>query len=112
MKRHSFTALKVTYAASMTVICPRGVCCGRWYITFNGAECSGPAAIDGVVYVDINSNLQRPRQIEGLCENIPSGLIRVAVHVGNCNGYGTSNRSSGWNCFSRIIIEEYPQSQK
>jgi len=26
-------------------------CCRRWYFTFNGAECSAPAAIDGVVYM-------------------------------------------------------------
>ncbi|XP_065835767.1 collagen triple helix repeat-containing protein 1-like [Oscarella lobularis] len=110
-KRHSSTALKVTYGATMRVQCSRGGCCGRWYVTFNGAECSGPMAIDGVVYVSIKSNVHRPRQIEGLCENIPSGLIRVAVHVGNCASYGTSDRESGWNSGSRIMIEEYPQSQ-
>ena len=27
-------------------------CCRRWYFTFNGNECSAPAAIDGVVYMN------------------------------------------------------------
>ncbi|XP_065836120.1 collagen triple helix repeat-containing protein 1-like [Oscarella lobularis] len=108
-KRHSSSALKVTYAATTRVYCSSGSCCGRWYVTFNGAECSGPMAIDGVVFVDIHSNVHRPRQIEGFCENISSGLIRVAVHVGNCARFGTSNRSSGWNSVSRIMIEEYLQ---
>ena len=26
-------------------------CCKRWYFTFNGAECSGPLPIDGIVYI-------------------------------------------------------------
>ena len=26
-------------------------CCKRWYFTFNGVECSAPAAIDAVVYM-------------------------------------------------------------
>ena len=56
-------------------------------------------------------NPHRHRQIEGFCENIPSGSIRVAVHVGNCQSYGSSDRGSGWNSVSRIMIEEYPQWQ-
>ena len=76
-KYHSYTALRVTYAADMRLHCSNGDCCGRTsrYFTFNGAECSGPMAIEGVVYVDIKSYVHRPRQIEGLRENIPSGQI-------------------------------------
>ena len=96
----------------MRVRCPGSHCCGRWYITFNGAECSGPMTIEGVVYLfNSNDNPHRPRQIEGFCENIPSGSIRVAVHVGNCQGRPSSDNDSGWNSVSRIMIEEYPQSQ-
>ena len=46
-------------------------CCSRWYnFTFNGAECSSPAAIDGGVYNRYGSgsrlkNLHRVRHIEG-----------------------------------------------
>ena len=64
-------------------------------------------AIDGVVYVNIKSNVHRHRQIEGFCEKIPSGLVRVAVNVGNCFGFARSDRASGWNSVSRIMIEEY-----
>ncbi|XP_065843104.1 collagen triple helix repeat-containing protein 1-like [Oscarella lobularis] len=111
-KRQSSTALKVAYNANLRVNCPDSTCCGRWYITFNGAECSGPMAIDGVVYItNSKDNPLRPRQIEGFCENIPSGSIRVAVHVGNCQSYGSSDRHAGWNSVSRIMIEEYPKSQ-
>ncbi|XP_065831074.1 collagen triple helix repeat-containing protein 1-like [Oscarella lobularis] len=111
-KRHSSTALKVAYAANTRVYCLGSSCCGRWYITFNGAECSGPMTIEGVVFLyRTNDSPLRHRQIEGFCKNIPSGSIRVAVHVGNCQGHGSSNRRSGWNSVSRIMIEEYPQSQ-
>ena len=69
--------------------------------------------IEGIVYIQgTNDNPHRHRQIEGFCENIPSGAIKVAVHVGNCPGYGSSDRYSGWKSVSRIMIEEYPQSQK
>ena len=96
----------------MRVYCPDKSCCGRWYITFNGAECPGPMTIEGVVYKeDSKDNPHRHRQIEGFCENIPSGSIRVAVHVGNCQGIESSDLYSGWNSVSRIMIEEYPQSQ-
>ena len=97
----------------MRVVCSSGRCCGRWYITFNGVECSGPTEIDGVLLLQNTvDNPARHRQIEGFCENIPSGLIRIAVHVGNCYGYGSSDRHTGWKSVSRIMIEEYPQSQK
>ncbi|XP_065846762.1 collagen triple helix repeat-containing protein 1-like [Oscarella lobularis] len=111
-KRHSSTALKVAYAASMRVYCPDSSCCGRWYITFNGAECSGPMTIEGIVYMaNSKDNPHRHRQIEGFCENIPSGSISVAVHVGNCQSSGSSDRHSGSTSVSRIMIEEYPHSQ-
>ena len=97
----------------MRVMCSSGKCCGRWYITFNGVECSGPMKIDSVLLLgNTSDNPARHRQIEGFCENIPSGLITIAVHVGNCRGHGSSNRNSGYNSVSRIMIEEYSQSQK
>ena len=97
----------------MRVFCPTSSnCCGRWYITFNGAECSGPMTIEGIVYMqNSKDNLHRHRQIEGFCGNIPSGSIRVAVHVGKCQDRRSVDNDSGWNSVSRIMIEEYPQSQ-
>ena len=55
-------------------------CCKRWYFTFNGAECSAPAAIDATVYMyrgtgsRIN-NLYRPRHVEGVCDKIHKGTV-------------------------------------
>ena len=90
-------------------------CCRRWYFTFNGAECSAPAAIDGVVYM-IHGNsgrkdLQRVRQIEGVCEKVHKGTVRVGFSVGNCAGFGSADGYTGWNSVSRIYVEEVPPPQ-
>ena len=90
-------------------------CCRRWYFTFNGAECSTPGAIDGVVYM-IHGNggkkdLHRPRHIEGVCEKIHKGTVRVGFWVGNCAGYGSADAYTGWNSVSRIYVEEVPPPQ-
>jgi len=88
-------------------------CCRRWYFTFNGAECSTPAAIDGVVYMihGKQKNLQRPRHIEGVCEKVHEGTVRVGFWVGNCAGYGSADANTGWKSVSRIHIEEVPPAQ-
>ncbi|KAL9975834.1 hypothetical protein ACROYT_G013040 [Oculina patagonica] len=90
-------------------------CCRRWYFTFNGAECSAPAEIDGVVYMVHGSgakkNLHRPRQIEGVCEKVHKGIVRVGFWVGNCAGYGSADAWTGWNSVSRIYVEEVPPPQ-
>ena len=90
-------------------------CCRRWYFTFNGAECSTPGAIDGVVYM-VHGNggkkdLHRPRHIEGVCEKIHKGTVRVGFWVGNCAGYGSADAYTGWNSVSRIYVEEVPPPQ-
>ena len=91
-----------------------GGCCKRWFFTFNGAECSGPMPIDGILYLQSTSGHQplRVRHIEGYCENIPRGVVRVGFNVGNCAGYGNADAHSGWNSVSRIVIEEVPAPQK
>ena len=85
-------------------------CCRRWYFTFNGAECSTPGAIDGVVYMIYGhgrkKDLHRPRHIEGVCEKIHRGTVRVGFWVGNCAGYGSADANTGWNSVSRIYVEE------
>ena len=90
-------------------------CCRRWYFTLNGAECSTPGAIDGVVYM-VHGNggkkdLHRPRHIEGVCEKIHKGTVRVGFWVGNCAGYGSADAYTGWNSVSRIYVEEVPPPQ-
>ena len=90
-------------------------CCRRWYFTFNGAECSAPAAIDGIVYMiygnSAKKNLHRVRHIEGVCEKIHKGTVRVGFWVGNCAGSGSADAYTGWNSVSRIYVEEVPPPQ-
>ena len=91
-------------------------CCRRWYFTFNGAECSAPAAIDGVVYMRFgrgsrHQNLLRPRHIEGICDKIHKGTVRVGFWVGNCASYKSADAYTGWNSVSRIYVEEVPPPQ-
>ena len=90
-------------------------CCRRWYFTFNGAECSAAAAIDGIVYMvygnSAKKNLHRVRHIEGVCEKIHKGTVRVGFWVGNCAGFGSADAYTGWNSVSRIYVEEVPPPQ-
>ena len=90
-----------------------GSCCKRWFITFNGAECSGPLPIDAALWISSgNSNDYRHGAIEGYCDNIRKGNIRVGINIGNCPGYGNSDGNTGWMSVSRLIIEEVPRSQQ
>ena len=90
-------------------------CCRRWYFTFNGAECSAPAAIDGIAYMNYGNNgkkdLHRVRQIEGVCEKVHKGTVRMGFWVGNCVGFGSADAYTGWNSVSRIYVEEIPPPQ-
>ena len=56
-------------------------------------------------------NLHRVRQIEGVCETVSKGIVRVGFSVGNCVGYGTADAYTGWNSVSRIYVEEIPPPQ-
>jgi len=82
------TALRVYWAGNLRIHNCNS-CCRRWYFTFNGAECSAPAAIDGVVYMaygtggKFTKNLHRPRHIEGVCEKLRKGTVHVGFWVGN-----------------------------
>lgn len=112
MKEQS-SSLRVFFSGALRILnCHR--CCKRWFFTFNGAECSGPMPIDGIVYMQGLKTLQplRVRHIEGYCENIPRGEVRVGFNVGNCAGYGNADAHSGWNSVSRIVVEEVPAPQK
>ena len=69
-KTSNNTALRVFWTGAVRIYNCDG-CCSRWYFTFNGAECSAPAAIDGAVYMRYGSgsrlkNLHRVRHIEGV----------------------------------------------
>ena len=48
-------------------------------------ECSGPMTIEAAVYnnwTSENPNLLHHRSLEGYCENIPQGTVRVELWVG------------------------------
>ena len=105
-------ALRVYWAGNLQIHnCDN--CCSRWYFTFNGTECSTPAAIDGVVYMRFGrgskyKNLHPSRHIEGVCEKLHKGTVRVGFWVGKCAGYRPADAYTGWNSVSRIYIEELP----
>lgn len=111
-KKFTETALHVYWTGALRIhACNR--CCRRWYFTFNGAECSGPLPIDGLVYMQTgaNNDLHRVRHIEGHCNNIYKGRVRVGFWIGKCAGYGGANGYTGWNSVSRIFVEEVPKAQ-
>ena len=58
------TALRVVYKGNL-YLGGCGNCCKRWFITFNGAECSGPLPIDAVLWIgNTGENNHRPGFIE------------------------------------------------
>ena len=89
------------------------VVCNRWYFTFDGAECTKPATIEGIVYVEpTNDNAHRHRHIEGYCNQVPKGHIRAGFWIGKCqSGNSLGDGYTGWNSVSRIVIEEVPPPQ-
>ncbi len=86
--------------------------CSRWYFTFDGAECTKPGTIDGIVYTNSKSpNPQRHRHIEGYCSQVPKGHVRVEFWIGRCVGVSLGDGYTGWLSMSRIVIEEVPPPQ-
>ncbi|XP_068717755.1 collagen triple helix repeat-containing protein 1-like [Montipora capricornis] len=110
-KNFSDTALHVAWTGTLRVTSCTN-CCRRWYFTFNGAECSAPLPIDGIVYLALGGqNPHRVRHIEGHCNNIHKGKVRVGFWVGNCPSYGNANANTGFNAVSRIFVEEVSKPQ-
>ena len=112
LKNFSDTALHVAWIGALrNYRCT--TCCKRWYFTFNGAECSAPLPIDGIVYMwqGNTQDLHRVRHIEGHCNNIHKGKVRVGFWVGNCRAGSPGNAYTGYVSVSRIFIEEVPKAQ-
>ena len=109
------TALRVSWTGALRIRnCDN--CCSRWYFTFNGAECSAPAAIDGGVYMHYGrgsrlKDLHRVRHIEGVCEKIHKGTVRVGFWVGKCSSHKSADANTGWPGVSRMYVEEIPPPQ-
>ena len=109
-KTYDNTSLRVFYEGTL---CSYGSpSCNRWYFTFDGAECTKPATIEGVVYIVLTKvNPHRHRHIEGYCNQVPKGHIRVGFWIGKCESYSLGNGKTGWGSQSRIVIEEVPPPQ-
>ncbi|XP_022801838.1 collagen triple helix repeat-containing protein 1-like [Stylophora pistillata] len=93
-------------------------CCKRWYFTFNSAECSAPLPIDGIAHMRSGGppnpvkDIHRVRHIEGVCEKVPMGVVRVGLNLGNCGlNISPGDANTGFNSVSRIYIEEVPPPQ-
>ena len=60
-----------------------------------------------------DKNLHHHRHIEGHCNNIHKGKVRVGFWVGNCNnGHAVADAYTGWTTMSRIFIEEVARAQQ
>jgi len=114
MKNYTDTALHVYFAGNLRIYNCNG-CCSRWYFTFNGAECSSPGSVDGSFYMSkgIGHNLHRHRHIEGHCNGIHKGKVRVGFWVGKCtSGHKLADAHTGWDTLSRIFVEEVARAQQ
>ena len=49
-------------------------------------------------------DLHRVRQIEGVCEKVRQGIVRVGFWVGNCAHHGNANAYTGWNSVSGSAV--------
>ena len=101
------------YAGALgTVMNAGSSVCARWYFTFNGAECTKPATVEGIVYAEFSKDDPvRHRHIEGYCNKVPKGEVRVGFWVDMCEAYKVGNTRIGWKSMSRIVIEEVPPPQ-
>ncbi|XP_035661716.1 collagen triple helix repeat-containing protein 1-like [Branchiostoma floridae] len=112
-KLSSTSALRVTWNGALRVWneVTRTAVCKRWFFTLNGAECSDPAPIDGIMFMfDPNNhpNNHRVSTIDGLCYGLPAGNMTVTLNIGTCaaDGLPEGSASTGYNSYSRIIVEE------
>ncbi|CAH1266459.1 CTHRC1 [Branchiostoma lanceolatum] len=105
-KVSSTTALRLTWNGTIRYAGSTGGC-ARWFFTVNGTECADPAPIDGVVYTP-GVNIHRVSTIDGLCYNLPAG----SLDVGRCAGlsYLVGDANTGFNSYSRMILEELDMS--
>ena len=56
-------------------------------------------------------DLHRVRQIEGVCERVPKGTVRVGFWVGACQVGDIADAMTGAHSVSRIYVEEIPPPQ-
>ncbi|CAB3995490.1 Hypothetical predicted protein [Paramuricea clavata] len=109
-KKYDNTSLRVFYEGNLRSYGSQ--VCNRWYFTFDGAECTKPATIEGIVYVKSTQiNPHYHRHIEGYCNQVPKGHIRVGFWIGKCQSHSLGDGYTGYISMSRIVIEEVPPPQ-
>ena len=80
-----------------------------------GAKCSSPGSIAGAFYTrkGVGLNLHNNCHIEGHCNNIHKGKVRVGFWVGKCGpGEKFADAYTGWRTMSRVFIEEVAKAQQ
>ena len=115
-KKYDYTSLRTVNGGTLSLYNCND-CCKRWYFTFDGAECERPMTIDAILYMKQGAdeqlqNIHRHRHIEGYCNQIPKGKVRIGFWVADCAGeFKDADAFSGWISVSRIVIEEVPPPQ-
>jgi len=61
---------------------------------------------------DAGHNLHRHRHIEGHCNNIHIGKVRLGFWVGKCKNEKLADAYTGWVTLSRIFVEEVAKAQQ
>ena len=57
------------------------------------------------------NNPHRPRHVEGICEKLHKGTVRVGFWVGKCGERKPGDALTGWNSVSRMYVEEVSPPQ-
>ena len=57
------------------------------------------------------STLTVTANIEGYCNQVPKGHIRVGFWIGKCESFSLGDGHTGWLSMSQIVIEEVPPPQ-
>ena len=69
--------------------------------------------VEGIFYMKSTAEYpQRHRHIEGYCDQIPKGHIRVGFWIGKCTVHNMGESWTGYQSISRIVIEEVPPPQQ
>ncbi|XP_013399589.1 uncharacterized protein LOC106165774 [Lingula anatina] len=106
-KLYDFTGLRVRFAGNLRVSSGVNNHAARFYVKFNGQECSNPATIE---YVGKNDGNRRDElkhdEFEGICEGLAAGSINIGIYTGNVPGYSVSGAHIGWDTANRILVEE------
>ncbi|XP_066933330.1 collagen triple helix repeat-containing protein 1-like [Clytia hemisphaerica] len=81
--------------------------CSRWFVTFDGKECS-PHPIDHVFYRGYKGQSEYiPFTMNGVCKINKSGIVSVGFNVGKCKAItNIGDAYTGFRSVTRIVIEE------